>query len=120
MANFTESKKKEIWDKATRVDGNDDDIFRKDPVGAWIKYDQYGQEEDYGWEIDHILPEAKGGTDDTKNLCAMHWKNNRSKADDFPEFNIAITSNGNKNEECSGKRYWDESTIKRLKELISK
>jgi hypothetical protein len=117
MANFTDSKKDEIWAKAQIVDGYDSNIYRQDPAGAWIKYDQYGQEGDYGWGIDHILPVAKDGTGDTRNLCAMHWKNNKSKANDFPEFNIAITSNGNKNEDVVGKRYWGEDIIKMLKEL---
>src|SRR5690606_3321455 len=35
----------------------------------------------FGWEIDHILPLSRGGTDDNNNLEPMHWTNNREKAD---------------------------------------
>lgn len=35
----------------------------------------------FGWEIDHILPTSKGGTDDNNNLEPMHWQNNQEKSD---------------------------------------
>jgi len=120
MGNFTEDKKIAVWSNAAIVPEDKDNgkVWRKDPCGAWINFNQYGDTEaDYGWEIDHILPEAKNGTDHTGNLCAMHWKNNRSKADDFPSFNTATTSNGDKNVDSVETRKWNESTIKRLKEL---
>ncbi len=34
-----------------------------------------------GWEIDHIKPESKGGSDAVRNLQAMQTKKNRELGD---------------------------------------
>ncbi|MCB9047275.1 MAG: HNH endonuclease [Chitinophagales bacterium] len=39
---------------------------------------------EYGWEIDHIIPVAAGGTDNIHNLQALHWKVNEEKGDQHP------------------------------------
>ena len=37
-------------------------------------FDKYGDtSSDYGWEIDHIKPVARGGTDNLNNLQALYW-----------------------------------------------
>ncbi len=94
---FTDNKIQSVWEKATKVDNYDENLYRKDLAGAWIKRDQYGQENSFGWEIDHVYPESKGGTDDLLNLRPMQWENNRTKHDDFPSYKTSITSEGNKN-----------------------
>ncbi|MGD8782667.1 MAG: HNH endonuclease signature motif containing protein [Ignavibacteria bacterium] len=74
-----------IWEKANIVEGYNPDIYRKDAYGWWIYYHDHGNENsEYGWEIDHIKPTAKGGSDDISNLQPLYWKNNRYKADKYP------------------------------------
>ena len=71
----------EIWAKA-RIDGNNDaNLFRKDVYGTWIAWSQYGQTTQYGWEVDHIVPLARGGSEALSNLQPLHWENNRKKGD---------------------------------------
>ncbi len=98
---FSDEIKIRVWEKAIKVEGFDPNIFRKDPCGAWIIFNKYGlRDNDYGWEIDHVYPEALGGDDDIRNLRAMHWRNNASKADDYPSYIARMTSEENYNKEC--------------------
>ena len=80
-----------VWQKAQVVPSHDSDDYRKDCCGAWIKKSSYGTTGDYGWEVDHMKPAAKGGTDDTSNFQPLHWKNNRGKGDDYPNWNCSIS-----------------------------
>lgn len=41
----------------------------------------YGKASPMGWEVDHIKPSAKGGSNDTRNLQALNTSVNRSKQD---------------------------------------
>lgn len=71
-----------VWNKAVAVTGVDPRIKRKDKCGAWIARSAYGDHDsDFGWDIDHIHPVAKGGGDQLLNLQPLHWKNNVSKGD---------------------------------------
>lgn len=97
MGNFSDSKIEKIWDLAIVVDEKYKDEWRQDFAGAWIHRSEYGTESEYGWEVDHKKPLAKGGTDDLSNLAPLHWLNNRTKGDDYPNFKTAVSSNGNKN-----------------------
>ncbi len=97
MSNFSNEQKEAVWKKGTSVDGYDKDKYRKDACGAWITRDKYGKEELYGWEIDHVYPEAKGGDDSLVNLRPMQWENNRSKDDNYPSYESEVKSSGKKN-----------------------
>jgi hypothetical protein len=117
MANFSETQKKNTWEKSQTVDKMDPAKYRKDVCGAWIVWESFGTETDFGWGIDHALPQSKGGTDHADNIRAMHWRNNRSKADDFPTYKIAVTAKEAKNVEVSETRTVSDSTLKALKAL---
>ena len=64
-----------------KVRGYDPAEIRKDSMGHWIQFDQHGRETNYGWEIDHIHPRAKGGRTEIDNLQPLWWENNRRKGD---------------------------------------
>ena len=74
-----------VWKKARTVPGADPEKIRKDPCGAWIEKEKFGKaaHKSTGWEIDHILPVERGGTDRLNNLQALQWENNRQKGDSF-------------------------------------
>lgn len=84
-----------VWYKATIVPGHNPSEIRKDRCGAWIKFADYGNDNsDYGWEIDHEKPLAKGGINDLDNLQPLHWRNNRGKSDNWPNWICSYSSLG--------------------------
>jgi len=117
MANFTDDKIKTVWQNAKTVDNFDPNKFRQDVCGAWMAWDNYAKETAIGWEVDHVLPVSKGGTDHTDNLRAMHWQNNRSKADDFPTYKSAVTAKEKENIASVNELTINSPTLKQLKQL---
>lgn len=87
-----------VWQKGLKVDGYDPDIYRQDYSGAWISRNAYGDRDSIlGWEIDHVYPVAKGGTDEDINLRPINCRNNISKGDSYPEYIASVTSEDNRN-----------------------
>lgn len=80
---FTNEQLLMIWKKSKYVSEiNEQNGYRKDSCGAWINLKNYGDRNSkYGWEVDHIIPLAEGGSDNMFNLQPLHWKNNASKND---------------------------------------
>lgn len=74
-------KKDTVWQKAKPIKGKDSAKYRKDPYGNEMHYDSYGKDSSKGWEIDHIRPKARGGSDATVNLQALNTQVNRDKGD---------------------------------------
>lgn len=106
MADFSEVKIQSVWEKGFIIKGKDQEKWRKDVCGALMYRKFYGRQDiDYGWNIDHIYPESKGGNHDIDNLRPMHWENNLSKSDNYPTYTSVKTSEGDKN--ISQKETWD-------------
>ena len=70
-----------VWKAAKRIRGEDPNTTRQDPYGNRISRDQFGGKGRQGWEIDHIRPASRGGSDSMKNLQAMQTKKKRDLGD---------------------------------------
>lgn len=87
---FDEATIKAVWQKGKPEPGYTG--FRKDMCGASMQRTDYGKQERWGWEIDHIKPVSNGGTDDLSNLRPLQWENNRHKGDNYPGKFCKVTS----------------------------
>lgn len=72
--------KDKVWDKAKKVRGKDPAKYRQDPYGNEIYYDSFGKQSEKGWEVDHIKPKSRGGSDSVRNLQALKSEVNRKKS----------------------------------------
>ena len=127
---YSEKELDTIWKKASSSSEENEKIgFRKDICGAWIKRDKFGEEGEYGWEVDHIYPKSKAEEDgvseelynNLKNLQPLHHKNNgqEGKGDDYPTFNSKIVSSGPENIEKTNRITISVEKQDELKELFS-
>lgn len=74
-----------VWRKGTVIPDYKPEEWRRDKCGTAMKKDDYGKTNSKnGWEVDHIKPVAKGGSDDLNNLQPLQWENNRRKGDNYP------------------------------------
>ncbi len=93
MEKITEEIVFKIWEKAKIVAGYNPKYFRRDACNAMIVLNEYGNKETkYGWEIDYIIPEVMGGTDELDNMQALHWANWQSKLENYPNWRCVVKS----------------------------
>ncbi len=111
---------KETWPYSKfEMDPNE---YRFDDHGAIIKWSEYGKETDFGWTLDHMFPKSKGGDDNILNLQVLHWKNNKEKGDDFPEFRVCVTKETDgtlfRNKEYGIKVAFSDILVKKLLDIF--
>ena len=81
------------------------DLNRETAMRLWVKYNGKKNEttdfagrkilkgayndrnSEYGWNVDHILPQSRGGKTVDHNLICCHILTNDEKADKYPAFN---------------------------------
>lgn len=81
-----------VWNKGNAIVGYDARVWRRDACGWPMLRTAYGQTGEHGWEVDHIRPVAKGGSDDLANLQPLHWRVNRAKSDDWPKWYCPVAA----------------------------
>ena len=80
----TEQEKIEVWNKGNNLRKEGNYYYCEDYLGNTIRYDAHDNTNDVqGWEIDHIIPLAKGGADTLANKQPLQWKANRIKSDNL-------------------------------------
>lgn len=84
---FTKKQIDVVWNLAQKVRGQDPDKVRQDPYGNKINRASYDKTTATGWEVDHINPAARGGSDATRNLQALKTSVNRAKGDSLVKKN---------------------------------
>ena len=68
-----------VWAKAKPIRGKNPNTHRQDPYGKTMYKNSYGKSSAMGWEIDHIKPTSKGGSNSIRNKQALNTSVNRSK-----------------------------------------
>jgi 5-methylcytosine-specific restriction endonuclease McrA len=74
----------QVWDKGEQIRGKDPDLYRRDAFGNEIYKPSFGKQGAKSWEVDHIKPVAKGGSDNLQNLQPLQTDANREKGDAYP------------------------------------
>ena len=76
---YSESQLRAIFEKGRAIRGKSERWYRRDRLGNEIFWFSYGKRGQKSWEVDHILPKARGGSDALSNLQPLQWEANREK-----------------------------------------
>jgi hypothetical protein len=60
-----------VFNKAPVVKGKGPKQYRRDPYGNVICKTSYGKNSAMGWNVDHIKPKSRGGSNNIRNLQAL-------------------------------------------------
>ena len=67
-----------VWDKAEPIRGIDASLMRVDAARQPMLRSAYGTSGVGSWEIDHIKPKSRNGSDYIRNLQPLNTHTNRS------------------------------------------
>ena len=84
MPYSTNPKAQHVWEKARRVKGKNPNLYRRDAQGNVIYKPAYNRDSPMGWQVDHIWPRSKGGSDARRNLQALQAGANKRKSNKTP------------------------------------
>ncbi len=98
MSNFSDDVVDRIWRKGRTLDGWNSDEYRLDAAGAMMVKSHRGTDDNYDWEIDHVLPKDRmkelgipeDDWDKEDNLRPFNAKNNNKKSTDYPTYTRAL------------------------------
>lgn len=85
--------KNKVWGKAKKIRGKDPAKYRKDPYGKTMYKASHGKSSGMGWDVDHIKPASRGGSDSVRNLQALSSNVNRSKGNSLKKKSRHSASN---------------------------
>lgn len=84
MPYSTNPKAQHVWNKARPVKGENPNLYRRDAQGNVIYKPAYNRDSPMGWQVDHVWPRSKGGSDARMNLQALQTGANKRKSNKTP------------------------------------
>lgn len=84
MPYLTNPRARHVWSKARPIKGRNPNLYRRDSQGNVIYKSAYGRNSPMGWQVDHVFPKSKGGSNSRRNLQALQTSANKRKSNKIP------------------------------------